>query len=173
MALSPRVVLTKAVKCLQLSSTSLTVINNNSDKVKVKVNACIKYKQFLITNLSRCSTLQPIRDSAAAMMLSQIPNSTYNTTCTNQTDTKQNNVAFVDAIVTVSHLGDQIPQTTHFRGCEQTSSSQSSKIPNLHIVKTTRTISSKFCTTTKTTKCAQQVVQLCILPIHDGRQTTL
>jgi len=56
------------------------------------------------------------------------------------------------------HLGGQIPPKTKFGGMNRHFQAKLIKSKNMHIIKTTASILTKFCTAIKTTKCPSWVV---------------
>ena len=57
------------------------------------------------------------------------------------------------------HLGGQIPQNPHFMGVNRRFQAKLVKSKNMHIIKTTASIPTKFCTAIKTTKYPLWVVR--------------
>ena len=57
-----------------------------------------------------------------------------------------------------SHLGGQIPPKNNLGGVNRRFPAKLLKSKNMHIIKTTASIPTKFCTTIKTTKCPSWVV---------------
>ena len=68
--------------------------------------------------------------------------------------------AFWGFVDMAPHLGGQIPQTSNFGGVNRRFHAKLAKSKNMHIIKTTASIPTKFCTVIKTTKCRSWVVQL-------------
>jgi len=67
-----------------------------------------------------------------------------------------------------SHLGGQKPQNSQFWGVNRRFQAKLAKSKNVHIVKTTTSIPTKFCTVIKTIKCPSWVVPTHALQIQDG-----
>jgi len=59
-------------------------------------------------------------------------------------------------------------KNSQFWGVNQRLQAKLAKLKNVHIIKTTASIPTKFCTVIKTTKCPSWVVPTHALPIHDG-----
>ena len=67
------------------------------------------------------------------------------------------------------HFGGQIPKKKPiWGGVNRHFQAKMVKLENLHITKTTQSISTKFCTMIKTTKYSLWVVQISIPQIQDG-----
>ena len=76
--------------------------------------------------------------------------------------------AFSGFVDTALHLGGQILQNPNFGGPNRRSPAKLAKSKNMHIIKTTSSIPTKFCTVIKTTKCPTWVVQTRSSQIQDG-----
>ena len=65
-------------------------------------------------------------------------------------------------------LGVKCPQNPNFGGLNRHFQAKPAKYENLHIIKTTAPISTKYCILIETTKCSSWVVQRRVLQIQDG-----
>ena len=68
------------------------------------------------------------------------------------------------------HLGGQKPQKPQCWGVNRRFQTKLAKSKNVHIIKTTASILTKFCTVIKTIKCPWWVVPTHALKIQDGGQ---
>ena len=66
------------------------------------------------------------------------------------------------------HLGVKSPPKPQFWGVNRRFPAKLLKSKNMHIIKTTASIRTKFCTAIKTTKCLSRVVQTHTQQIQDG-----
>jgi len=60
------------------------------------------------------------------------------------------------------------PKTPQFWGVNRRFQAKLAKLKNVHIIKTTASVTTKFCTVIKTTKCPSWVVTTHALQIQDG-----
>ena len=77
-------------------------------------------------------------------------------------------VPFGGYVDMVHYLGGQIPPKPQFWGLNRHFQAKRAKYENLHIIKTTAPISTKFCTLIQTTKYSSWVVQTRVQQIQDG-----
>ena len=85
------------------------------------------------------------------------------------TRTRARMCLFGDFFHIAHHLGGQNPQ---FWGMNRRFQTKLEKLKNVHIIKTTASIPTKFCTVIKTTKCPSWVVPTHGLQIQDSRWRT-
>jgi len=67
--------------------------------------------------------------------------------------------AFLGFVDVAAHLGGKIPENPNFGGVNGRFQAKLAKSRNMHIIKTTASIPTKFCTAIKTTKCPSWVVR--------------
>ena len=67
--------------------------------------------------------------------------------------------AFLGFVDTAPHLGGKIPQNPNFGAVNRRFQAKLVKSKNMHIIKTTALIPTKFCIAIKTTKCLSWVVR--------------
>ena len=77
-------------------------------------------------------------------------------------------VSFWGIFHTAPHLGGQKPQKPQFWGVNRRFQAKPAKSKNVHIIKTTASIATKFCTLIKTTKCSSWVVPTHALQVQYG-----
>ena len=77
-------------------------------------------------------------------------------------------VPFWEIFHIAPHLAGQKPQKPQFWGVNRRFQAKLAKSKNGHIIKTTASVPTKFCTLIKTTKCPSWVVPTHALQIQDG-----
>jgi len=85
----------------------------------------------------------------------------------NDADTRKD-VPFWGIFRIVQHLGGQKPPKKQFCGVNRRFQAKLAKSKNVHIIKTTASIPTKFCTVIQTTKRPSRVVPTHALQIQDG-----
>jgi len=86
----------------------------------------------------------------------------------NDADSRKD-VPFLASVDITVHLGDQIAKNPNFGGVNRDFPAKRAKYWNVHIIKTTASIITKFCRVIETPKYSPWVVQICPKQIQDGR----
>jgi len=76
--------------------------------------------------------------------------------------------AFWGSRLDILPFSGEIPQKNHFCGVNRRFQAKLVKSKNMHIIKTTASIPTKFCTAIRTTKCPSWVVGTHTQQIQDG-----